>query len=302
MDDYACKGFAFPLRLLDPALLAELLAVLPLAQITEMGMGHLSLLDSHLHMAAHHPKGQPAQPWTDALRRVATESPKLTAAVAEALGMDLTEGGGGQVADNTDSGRMPVLISTDLFCKPANDSKFVGWHQDQSWWRLLPGDKLVNVWTSLDKLGTDRDSACIQLLPGSHLSKSSSENTTDGTFPHVQNIPGNVLQFSVAVGEQQQVEAVHAELAQGESLLFSGLVVHWSPPNSSNRPRSGFVMRFTVPDYSLATISMLEEGASEPRKLGEITYHPVPVPLLPVTAENLEESRGKKRVHSQVSC
>merc|ERR1712232_1112076 len=192
-------------------------------------------------------------------------------------------------------GRMPVLVSTDLFCKPAHDSNFVGWHQDQSWWRLLPADKLVNGWTSLDVLGTDRNSACIQLLPGTHLSDGGGNRGADGTFPHDENIPGNVLQFSVPVTEQQHEKVVHAELGQGESLLFSGLVVHCSPPNTGNRSRCGMVMRFTVPDYSLASTSMLEKGASEPRKLGEITYVPVPVSLHPVPAGFTKETWNRKR-------
>lgn len=134
--------------------------------------------------------------------------------------------------------------------------------------------KMVNVWTSLDVQGTDSSSACIQLLPGSH--KSTAAGRDQKIRAHRERDPGNVLQFSATVNPAERAAAVSAELAFGESLLFSGLVVHGSNCNLSDRARIGLVMRYTVCDF---TLEQCESGTTPPRMLGAIQYVPSPVPL-----------------------
>merc|ERR1712216_1042309 len=71
-----------------------------------------------------------------------------------------------------------ALVSSDIFCKPPQQQEhFVGWHQDQSWWRVEPANGLTNVWIALDNSGLD--SACVRYLPGSRLLYSINVSATD---------------------------------------------------------------------------------------------------------------------------
>merc|ERR1712216_619404 len=128
-----------------------------------------------------------------------------------------------------------ALVSSDIFCKPPQQQEhFVGWHQDQSWWRVEPANGLTNVWIALDNSGLD--SACVRYLPGSHL--------PPAVQPHEARIPGNQLLYSINVSATDAQRAVCARLHPGEFIVFSGLAIHSSPPNLGLQRRCGMVLRF----------------------------------------------------------
>mmetsp|Transcript_14926 Transcript_14926/g.24946 ORF Transcript_14926/g.24946 Transcript_14926/m.24946 type:complete len:320 (-) Transcript_14926:49-1008(-) len=255
---YQRNGFTFPLQLIARPHFEALLDMLPLREIASRGIGDSSLLDSHL-------PSQWAPPvWQASLHTAAIRSPQLTRAVSAALEWEI----GPNVRDIE-----PLLLSTDIFCKPAHDTKFVGWHQDQSWWSLLPRNGLVNVWTSID--GTDADHACVKMVPGSHRAG----DEPNDVLPHDSDVPGNVLKYSVdesrATGNSSTT-AVCARLDVGQSVLFSGLLVHGSQPNHSDRTRCGIVMRFANSDFAFdpaAPHKMLSDGT---------LYTPYPMRLEPL--------------------
>eukprot|EP00746_Dinoflagellata_sp_MGD_P136328 gnl/MRDRNA2_/MRDRNA2_70271_c0_seq1.p1 gnl/MRDRNA2_/MRDRNA2_70271_c0~~gnl/MRDRNA2_/MRDRNA2_70271_c0_seq1.p1 ORF type:complete len:274 (-),score=22.61 gnl/MRDRNA2_/MRDRNA2_70271_c0_seq1:20-841(-) len=157
-------------------------------------------------------------------------SKELVMAASEAL-RRLTSVNASSIA-----GSSLALISSDLFCKPAGQSRdFIGWHQDQSWWKVRPSEGLVNCWVAFD--ATTKRNSCVQYIKGSHH---------DGVQNHSAQVPGNQLYWSVDVPAEQEQTALCAELRPAEFTVFSGLVVHSSPPNSGVSRRCGVVFRYTT--------------------------------------------------------
>jgi non-heme Fe2+,alpha-ketoglutarate-dependent halogenase len=58
-----------------------------------------------------------------------------------------------------------MLYLSALWAKPANDTHYVSWHQDSTYFGLDPHDE-VTVWTALTP--STVESGCIRVLPGSH--------------------------------------------------------------------------------------------------------------------------------------
>ena len=100
-------------------------------------------------------------------------NPKIVAYVADLLGENVVGWG------------------SHYFCKLPHDGKAVAWHQDASYWPLTPS-KTVTVWLAIDD--ADRENACMQFLPRSHLaghlefrrSSESEANVLDQTVDDVE--------------------------------------------------------------------------------------------------------------------
>lgn len=123
------------------------------------------------------------------------------------------------------------------FCKMPHDGKSVTWHQDASYWPLTPS-RTVTVWLAIDD--ADRENACVQFLPGSHLEGHLDYRTSDET-------EGNVLDQTVEdVGRFG--DPVYVELKAGEISIHSDLLLHGSEANNSDRRRCGLTLRYCTPD------------------------------------------------------
>ena len=130
-----------------------------------------------------------------------------------------------------------VCWGTHYFCKMPGDGKAVSWHQDAHYWPLTPS-KTVTVWIAIDD--ADRENGCMQFIPGSHL---------NGEVTHRASAPSenNVL-YRTAEETEIRGEPVDVELKAGELSLHSDLLLHGSPPNTSNRRRCGLTMRYATTD------------------------------------------------------
>lgn len=123
------------------------------------------------------------------------------------------------------------------FCKLPHDGKSVAWHQDASYWPLSPS-KTVTVWLAIDD--ADRENACMQFLPGSHLhghlgyrrSEEREANVLDQTVEHIERFG----------------QPIDVELAAGEISLHSDLLLHGSGANDSERRRCGLTLRYCAAD------------------------------------------------------
>ena len=58
-----------------------------------------------------------------------------------------------------------LIHSSTIFCKYANDKKFVSWHQDSHYWGLSE-PRLVSAWIALTDSTVENGS--LRVLPGTH--------------------------------------------------------------------------------------------------------------------------------------
>ena len=119
----------------------------------------------------------------------------------------------------------------------------IPWHQDGVYWRLEP---LVSVsaWIAIDN--AERDNACVEVIPGSHLERLPHMRTsTAGRFGH----HADPDQFDASA-------AVAIELEAGEFFLFDTWLLHSSRANTSGRRRTALSVRYTTPDVTVAAQTM----------------------------------------------
>lgn len=112
---------------------------------------------------------------------------------------------------------------------------FVAWHQDMKYWGF-DGGPVLSVWLSLDD--SLEDNGALQVIPGSHRS---------GLLPHYQSKrAGNMLSVNQEIPEElvETEKAVLCPLLAGQMSVHDGLLVHASDPNTSNRRRCGYVIRY----------------------------------------------------------
>ena len=120
-------------------------------------------------------------------------------------------------------------------------------HQDDGYGLLDPPDD-VTVWVAL----TDVDVAngCLLVAPGSH---------TAGVVEH------RVAVANPAFREADDVTTVPIELAAGEALAFSGLLLHGSGDNRTSHERVALFARYCVPTARMMTEDgkpVLDDGHS----------------------------------------
>lgn len=112
---------------------------------------------------------------------------------------------------------------------------YVAWHQDMRYWGIA-GGPVLSVWLAFDD--SLKENGALQVIPGSHR---------DGMLPHRQAIrPGNMLTVNQEIPEElvEADEAVLCPLLAGQMSIHDGLLVHASDPNTSQRRRCGFVIRY----------------------------------------------------------
>ncbi|XP_028271316.1 uncharacterized protein LOC114442178 [Parambassis ranga] len=112
---------------------------------------------------------------------------------------------------------------------------YVAWHQDMRYWGIA-GGPVLSVWLALDD--SQRENGALQVIPGTHHS---------GMLPHRQAIrPGNMLSVNQEIPEElvDAEKTVYCPLLAGQMSIHDGLLVHASDPNTSQRRRCGFVIRY----------------------------------------------------------
>ncbi|XP_067312989.1 probable alpha-ketoglutarate-dependent hypophosphite dioxygenase [Pseudorasbora parva] len=112
---------------------------------------------------------------------------------------------------------------------------FVAWHQDMTYWGF-DGGPVLSVWLALDD--SLEENGALQVIPGSHHS---------GLLPHHQsNKAGNMLSVNQEIPEEllQTEKAIICPLQAGQMSVHDGLLVHASDPNTSDKRRCGYVIRY----------------------------------------------------------
>ncbi|MCI0590520.1 MAG: phytanoyl-CoA dioxygenase family protein [Gammaproteobacteria bacterium] len=129
-----------------------------------------------------------------------------------------------------------VIYGTLVFFKPPQDSSYVSWHQDSvySGLHLTPS---TSAWIALT--ASHRANGCMRVIPGSHK---------QGLLDHANvrddpNLLNRGERVKMVVDESQAVDVV---LQPGEMSLHHSTIVHGSNPNTSDKPRIGFIVRFAT--------------------------------------------------------
>src|ERR1051325_11812025 len=139
------------------------------------------------------------------LRGYAT-SPKLVAPMIELLGPDVR------------------LYWDQAVSKPPGATSDVPWHQDNGYTPVVPEED-VTCTVALDPM--TRANGCLWIQPGSHRAGTRSHRPTDYFFQ---------------VGYEGDAPGEACELAAGDVLVFSSLIMHRTGPNTTDGPRRSWVI------------------------------------------------------------
>jgi hypothetical protein len=130
-----------------------------------------------------------------------------------------------------------LLWDSTFIIKEPNDTKFVSWHQDLTYWGLS-ADDVVSIWLALSP--ATRESGCMRMLPGSHRSGGVEHATTFSS----ENILSRGQTIAAPIDE---AAAVDTALQPGQMSMHHGWVYHASHPNRTGDRRIGFNMNLVAP-------------------------------------------------------
>ena len=121
-----------------------------------------------------------------------------------------------------------------FFSKDPGDPRYVGWHQDSTYWGLS-GPEVVNVWLALSPATVAN--GAMKIVPGSHLKGQISHRET-------YNKKSLLTRGQEIETEIDEAAAVDIELEPGEISLHHIRVIHGSGPNKGDDRRMGFTIRY----------------------------------------------------------
>ncbi len=137
------------------------------------------------------------------------------------------------------------LIGPDILCwatailsKKPHDPKAVPWHQDASFWSLSPA-RTVTVWLAIDD--ADDANSAMRFIPGSHDKGAMAVRATGGEA---------VFHKETADAEKLGTPFTNT-LRAGQVSLHADMLVHGSQPNTSDRRRCGFTLRYCPPSVQI---------------------------------------------------
>ncbi len=172
-------------------------------------------------------KGHVALGWLAELIR----HPEILGPVKDLLGPDL------------------LCWTVNLFRKTENDPSFVSWHQDATYWGLVPADVLT-AWVALSD--ATPANGCMRIVPGS-----CARQLRHADRPDDRNL---LTRGQTIVGTVDDASAEDIVLTPGQMSLHHVLTVHGSGPNTTNEPRIGLAIRY-LPTHVRQT-SRLKDSAT----------------------------------------
>lgn len=123
-----------------------------------------------------------------------------------------------------------------LFCKPARHGGVVPWHQDYSYWTRTEPHAHLTCWVALDDATVDN--GCVYYVPGSHRWRLL-------PIPEGRHkAPTEAIRSVLTPEEDRQFQPVPVEVRRGECIFHSGMVLHGSYENRTDRPRRAAVVNY----------------------------------------------------------
>jgi hypothetical protein len=201
MAQYERDGYCFPLDILTAAEAADCRTHLEAYEQRSGGP-----LKGHMRHKSHL-----LFPWLNELVR----HPRILDAVESLFGPDL------------------LCWSSSFFIKEPDNTAFVSWHQDATYWGLSSPD-VTTVWLAFTP--ANRVNGCMAFVPGTqHLQVAHQD-----TFAEA-NLLTRGQEIAVEVDESQ---AVYVELRPGQASMHHVMLFHGSAPNHSADRRIGYAIRY----------------------------------------------------------
>lgn len=130
-----------------------------------------------------------------------------------------------------------LVYGTLVLAKQPHDLRYASWHQD-SFYSGLHLTPSTSAWIALTP--SNQANGCMRVIPGSHkLGALDHENVPDD--PNLLNRRGERIKIEV-----DESKAVDVVLRPGQLSLHQSTIVHGSNPNTSDKPRIGFIVRFVT--------------------------------------------------------
>lgn len=131
-----------------------------------------------------------------------------------------------------------VLWSSHFISKPRGDGKAVPWHTDGAYWknRLRPMN-VITLWLAVDP--STVENGCMRVEAGSHLAAAARLDqyvTVDKD--------DNVFDAEIPAEMIDPTRVIDLELKMGECHFHDAWTVHSSKPNTSDKRRCGYTMRY----------------------------------------------------------
>lgn len=134
------------------------------------------------------------------------------------------------------------LFSTHFICKPTGDGRRVPWHEDSAYWgRQLDPMEVCTIWLAIDP--SSLENGCMKVIPHTH-------NSGRKGFSDYGDVDtaSNVFPTEILPSQRKDALAVPIELDANHCSLHDGRLMHGSEPNTSNKRRCGWTLRF-IPSY-----------------------------------------------------
>ncbi|MCP5149820.1 MAG: phytanoyl-CoA dioxygenase family protein [Ectothiorhodospiraceae bacterium] len=157
-----------------------------------------------------------------------------------------------------------ILWGTNLFAKPAGVGRRVPFHRDGRYWPIEPLAS-VTVWIAVERC--DAENGCLRVVPGSHRARAVGTHYTSQR-------PEDLIPETLDPREYDAGSAVDVVLEAGEMVLFDVYTIHGSNPNTSDRRRIGYAMRY------MPSTSRFVHDAAERRDQPSSAHHTRPLFLV----------------------
>lgn len=138
-----------------------------------------------------------------------------------------------------------VLFASHIICKAKGDGLAVPWHQDGIFWPLEPME-VITVWLAIDD--STIENGCMCVIPNTH---------NLGPIEHieVEHPETKVLHLTLPSECVDESKSVPCEIPRGGCSFHAPYLIHGSTPNTSQKRRCGYTMRFMPTETR-----MLREG------------------------------------------
>lgn len=125
-------------------------------------------------------------------------------------------------------GADPILMHCLAQLKPPRIGREKGWHQDSSYFSVVPITQVIGIWIALDD--AHADNGCLRVLPGWHRR---------GPLRHELRDECQIEAGLIDARENRSIP-----MKSGDAIAFDGLLPHGSGPNRSHDRRWALTFHF----------------------------------------------------------
>ena len=166
-----------------------------------------------------------------------------------------------------------ALWSSHFISKRTRDGLAVPWHQDGVYWgKILEPMHVITMWLAVDE--STVENSCMRVIGGSHRLR-------DLYYENVKDTAKNLFNREVIAEDIDESQRADLELKVGECHFHEAFTLHSSSPNTSQKRRCGYTMRYMPTSCRFNGVTWKRKHhiyllRGEDRTEGFNTYTPVP--------------------------